>query len=380
MVSLMERRTKEVRASVADIADYSRLSRETVKRSTKWLEENKILTVVRRKKPLTNSYKINYAPPNRVTGEPLDPPTGTFNRLTSEPLIGSPVSLSEGLNARGDQEVCQTPIDILEISTKTVKRAASGEGDEMILGQDPERKSDPEKKQPGKVLPKMNNLVNQFLSDPRTVMTSTYEMRDILILRRTLNTLKGSGLTEFDLSQMIKRFLDVDHWRNSDNPVLIFSNKEVQKKLMEQVDVTISVDDPSLLWLISDFDRTEANPEWPEEYDQKLKRLVISEAMDTCYRYPEVVVQCILNHGGLPGLELQKRLSALNSLVRILAGDENGDLQAVHSEAWQPDLPPELDKPSAKATAKSRVYSRGSVQLPKGQLWKNEITNTSLTV
>ena len=75
LVALMERRTKEVTASINQISDYLKISRKTVQRSLGWMEEYGIVTTTRRGRPLVNVYRVNYTRPvittNRVTHDPI---------------------------------------------------------------------------------------------------------------------------------------------------------------------------------------------------------------------------------------------------------------------------------------------------------------------
>jgi len=344
----MERRTKEVRASIAQISEYSELSKETVKRSLKWLAEQGIVTVVRYRKPLTNSYRINYNAPDRVTADPIDTPNRGVDRVTADPINGSRLTPSAERFYQLDTQNPEASIEILDIDTEKVKRTASGQEDLMILGADPDKpeKSFDPKPPEKKTRRDVTNLVSQFLSDPRSIMGTTYEYRDIIILRKTLNTLRDSGLTEFTVSQMIKRFMDVEHWRTSENPVLVFTNKGVQQKLMEQVDTEVSVEDPVLMFVMCDFERNGLDLPWPEVQDSSLRHTVIMHGMDVCFRYPELVSDLITLHNGVTNTEFRSTLSALNSMIRVLAGEEDGDLPELQSAVASVALPIELQNAS----------------------------------
>ena len=345
----MERRTKEVSASVQQIADYSVLSKETVKRSLRWLEESGVVTIGRRKKPSVNVYTINYAPTDGVSGDPIRAVDKWVDGVTSDPMMGSAVTPSKPRLAHTACGLRDSSIEVLNIDTNKVKKAASGLEEEMILGGDPE---EAEVKVETKVKKKsqrnVNSLVTQFISDPRTIMSHSYSYKEIIILRKTLNTLRDSGLTEFTVSQMIKRFLDVEHWRNSETPVLVFTNKAVQQKLMDQVDTEVVTEDPVLALMMSDFERVGINLPWDYTNDQLLKREVIRHGIDICYRYPEVVAELIKTHNGVPSTNFTATLRALNSLVRVLSGEEDGDLTELHAAVSSVSLPPELHKTSKK--------------------------------
>jgi hypothetical protein len=219
----------------------------------------------------------------------------------------------------------------------------------MIIGGDPDSPDQEYDRPHKKKSPQrnVNRLVTQFVSDPRWVMKRTYSHRDMIILRRTFNTLRDSGLTEFSVSQMIRRFIDVEHWRNADNPILLFTNKSIQQKLMEQVDTEVSVEDPVLGWMMADFQRIDIDLPWPEANDVGVRRAIVMDGMDVCFRYPEVVAQLVTSHGGAPSTDFRSTLSALNSLVRVLAGEEEGDTQELLAQLESLSLPEELHKLSS---------------------------------
>lgn len=348
LVALMERRTQEVRASINQISEYLRTSPKTVQRSLKWMESRKIVTTTRRGKPAVNVYKINYLKPvNRVTHDLLNRSPMTYSGGTGPIPNRSPVTYSNPQFSWPDQGTREISIEILDISEiEILKRAASGEGDEMIFGADPdkvEQTFDPApKKKPRRDL---NRLVTQFVGDPRVIMTRTYSYRDVVILKRTLNTLRDSGLTEFTISQMIKRFLDVEHWRNSEQPVLTFSSKAVQQKLMEQVDTVVDTESPVMAFVLNDFQRGELHLPWDDlSMDQAFRNMVIMHGMDACYRYPELVVYLIeTNTSGITE-EFKLSLIALNSLVRVIAGEEDGNPEELRDAVSNLPLPAELEK------------------------------------
>lgn len=348
LIALMERRTKEVSASVQQIAEYSVLSKETVKRSLRWLEEYGIITTGRRKKPSVNVYTVNYAPVNGVNRDPIKAVDKWVDGVTSDPMMGSAVTPSKPRLAHTACGLRDSSIEVLNIDTNKVKKAASGLEEEMILGGDPEEDKVRVETKVKKTQRNVNSLVTQFISDPRTIMSHSYSYKEVIILRKTLNTLRDSGLTEFTVSQMIKRFLDVEHWRNSETPVLVFTNKAVQQKLMDQVDTEVVTEDPVLALMMSDFERVGIDLPWAYANDQLLKREVIRHGIDICYRYPEIVAELIKTNNGVPSTSFTTTLCALNSLVRVLSGEEDGDLTELHDTLSSVNLPSELYKTSNK--------------------------------
>lgn len=348
LVALMERRTQEVRASINQISEYLRTSPKTVQRSLKWLESHKIISTRRRGKPAVNTYKIHYVKPaNRVTHDPLNRSPMTYSDSNTEDLNRSPVTYSNSPFSWPDQAVRENTIEILVGSgIEVLKRAASGGGEDMIFGSDPdkeERSFDPAP--PKKPRRDLNRLVTQFVGDPRVIMVRTFSYRDVVILKKTFNTLRDSGLSEFAVSQMIKRFLDVEHWRNAENPILTFSSKAVQKKLMEQTDAEVSVESPVMAFIVNDFERGDLDLPWDDRSrDQVIRNTVIMNGMDVCYRYPELIVYLIESTVGDTPDKFKSVLVALNSLVRVVAGEEDGDPLALTELLVGVPLPAELEK------------------------------------
>ena len=354
LVALMERRTKDIAASVTQIAEYVGVSKETAKRSLKWLADHKIITVIHRQKPLVNVYTLHYTPPVKhgdgVTGDPMMGSRKTLYGVTQDPMVGSQETLSTLPKDQHDDSFSNFNIKILNRSTKEiVKKAASGTEGEMILGSDPD---DPvsgfEIPQKKKAPRKTNQFVNHFLSNKHSIMSSSHSPKDVMILRKTFSTLIDSGLTEFTIMQMVTKFFSVQRWREADNTVLLFCTKDIQQKLMEQVETTVVSDDPVLSLMMNDFERLDLDIPWPEAMDSVLKRVVIRRGMDICYRYPEVVAQLITIHSGsFYSDEFNTSLSALNSLVRVISGEEQEDSALLLKEVAHLGLPEELLKLSS---------------------------------
>lgn len=216
----------------------------------------------------------------------------------------------------------------------------------MIFGSDPDKEERPfDPAPPKKPRRDVNRLVTQFVGDPRLIMIKTFSYRDVVILKKTLNTLRDSGLTEFSVSQMIKRFLDVEHWRTAENPILTFSNKAVQKKLMEQTDAEVTTESPVMAFIVNDFQRGDLDLPWSDKSrDQAIRNAVIMHGMDACYRYPELIVYLIESTLGEASEEFKSTLVALNSLVRVLADEEDGDAASLKETLGAMPLPAELEK------------------------------------
>lgn len=364
LVALMERQTKEIAASITQIADYVGVSKETAKRSLKWLADHKIITVIHRQKPLVNVYTVHYIRPvkhgDRVMGDPMMGSQETLYGVTEDPMVGSRVTLSTSTKDQHNNTFSNPYIKILNRSTKEIlKKAASGTEGKMILGSDPDNPVSgfelPVKK---KVPRKTNQFVNHFLSNRHSIMSSSHSPKDLMILRKAFSTLIDSGLTEFTIMQMITKFFSVQRWREAENIVLLFCTKDIQQKLMEQVETTVDSDNPVLLLMMNDFERLDLDLPWPETMDLVLKKVVIRRGMDACYRYPEIVAKLITIHNGaFYSDEFSTSLSALNSIIRVISGEEQEDPTPLLKEVAHLELPDELLN-----------LSSSSLRLPAGSI------------
>lgn len=354
LVALMDRRNKEVTASVQQISTHLGVSKETAKRSLKWLAEYGVITTRRRKNPNVNVYTVHYT--DAGMGSRV-----TLARVMDDPMVGSWVTLSDGIDGvMGDPSLTpfcgvlpggtQSSIEVLieRVLIERTERAASGEEDQMIIGADPDESQEFERAPKKKQAPaKTNKLVSHFVSNRQAVMTASYDQKSLIILRRTFNILMNSGLTEFTIMQMINKFFAIEKWRMSDNPALLFCSKDIQRKLMEQVDTTVEVEDPVMSLMLNDFVRETINLPWPESQDNLLKRAIIMHATEVCYRYPELVSKVIHQYpGDFANADFVNYLSALNSLVRYVNGDNQEDPTEVLNALRGFELPAELQKMS----------------------------------
>lgn len=353
LVALMDRRNREVTASLKQIADHVGVSRETVKRSLRWLTEYGVITTRRRTNPNVNVYTVHYVDAQMGSRETLDGVTG-------DPTPGSRVTLFGGVGGvtgdPSDTPVCtdlaggtQSSIEVLikRVVIEEKERAARGKEDDVIIGADPNDSQDFERQPIKKAAPtrKTNKLLNYFVSNRQSVMTASYDQRSLVILRRTFNILTDSGLTEFTIMQMVNKFFSVERWRTSDNPALLFCSKDIQRKLMEDVDTTVEVDDPVLSLMLNDFVRGSLVLTWDQQYDSMIRRAVVMNATEVCYRYPELVSRVIHQYAeDFTSADFVNCLSALNSLVKYISGEGQEDPTELLNTLRGFSLPTELQK------------------------------------
>lgn len=355
LAEMMNVRTMLIHASIPQIAEASNLSKETVKRSLKWLSDHYVITITERKRPQSNVYRINYE--HQLMGSPVTP-----YRVTHDPINGSPMTLSqEGNGVTGDPiksdkspargEDLQSPriITLLDNEKEKIKTLASEGGtvDDMIFGADPEY-VEPERKpkvSKGKrTHPEVKDLTKYFIYHPRAVMLFTFDQKDMAIVRRALKLLFEGGLTRSSIRQMIDRFYDNDKVLEATSPALLFASKKVQKNLMDSVGFELDSDtDPILLFMVNDFTRGDFDLPWTTNLDKVVRDTILMYGMDICYRYPELVAELIRHHH--PDLDshgFQNSLEDLNSLVRWYLGKEDVDPQNLRYTISSLHLPKEL--------------------------------------
>jgi hypothetical protein len=351
LVSMMHIHNKSAEVSTQEIADASRTSKETVKRSLKWLSEQQIITTKIRRKPKKNIYIINYTQPaigspmtlstsntNPPIGSPMTLPT-TFNGVTHDPikLNITPAQVTKALISR--------EIVIIESnSNKTVKKADGPRDkvEDMILGADVNEKAKVEEPVKRKPRPEVNDLASYFVYHPRSVMVCSYSFQDMNILRRTIKLLLDAGVSRTTVRQMIDKFFSTDRMRGAESPVLMFSSKGVQASLMETLDTVLDNTSPILSLMLNDFNREGLDLPWDKASDEALRKVIIISGMDVCYRYPELVAQVIELADDFSSSLFRNQISSLNSLVKWHIGEEEVDLKELQEDLVGITLPKEL--------------------------------------
>lgn len=351
LVSMMHIHNKSAEVSIQEIADASRTSKETVKRSVKWLSEQQIITTKIRRKPKKNIYTINY------TQKPIGSPM-TLSNTNSPQSIGSPMTLSTPLDgvthdpikiditpAQVTKSLVSREIIIIESnSNKTLKKAAGPHDkvEDMILGADVNEKPKAEEPAKRKPRPEVNDLASYFVYHPRSVMTCSYSFQDMNILRRTIRLLLDAGVSRTTVRQMIDKFFSTDRMRGAESPVLMFSSKSVQSSLMETLDTVLDNTSPILSLMLNDFNREGIDLPWDSSADEALRKVIIISGMDVCYRYPELIAQVIELAEDFSSSSFRNQISSLNSLVKWHLGEEEADVNELKEDLVGITLPKEL--------------------------------------
>lgn len=351
LVSMMHIHNKSVSASIQEIADASYTSKETVKRSLKWLSEQQIITTKLRQKPKPNTYIINYTQP--AIGSPM-----TLSTTNTTPPVGSPMTLPTTPNgvthdpikmnitpAQVTKALISREIVIIESnSNKTVKKADGPRDkvEDMILGADVNEKAKVEEPVKRKPRPEVNDLASYFVYHPRSVMVCSYSFQDMNILRRTIKLLLDAGVSRTTIRQMIDKFFSTDRMRGAESPVLMFSSKGVQASLMEALDTVLDNTSPILSLMLNDFNREGLDLPWDKASDEALRKVIIISGMDVCYRYPELIAQVIERAEDFSSSLFRNQISSLNSLVKWHIGEEEVDIKELQEDLAGITLPKEL--------------------------------------
>jgi len=352
LVSMMNLHNKSAEASIQEIANASRTSKETVKRSLKWLSEQQIITTKTRRKPKTNTYKINYT--QQSIGSPM-----TLSTPQTQPTIGSPMTLSTPTNrvTHDPIKIAITPAQVSKVlisreiviiesnnNNKTVKKADGPRDkvEDMILGADINEKPKAEEPAKRKPRPEVNEIASYFVYHPRSVMVCSYSFQDMNILRRTIKLLLDAGVSRTTIRQMIDKFFSTDRMRGAESPVLMFSSKSVQSALMDTIDTVLDNTSPILSLMLNGFNREGLELPWDSASDEALRKIIIISGMDVCYRYPELVAQAIELADDFSSSSFKNQISSLNSLVKWHIGEEEVNIDELQEDLYGITLPKEL--------------------------------------
>lgn len=355
LIDAMNVDKKVISMTVSDIAQSSGLSRETVKRNLLWLESEGIIKVIKGAGRTPNQYLIQYS----VVGSPMSlqakttamESVGTLaSRLTHEPTT--------------EPKKCHLPAEMrstIETLSKSISNGISIHADdrpkrepEMILGADPDR-VEPTPTRTTKGNPDINDLTNHFIHHKTNVMR-VYKQKDVAILRRTLKTLMGSGLTTSTIRKMIDHFLLDSRFADYDNPVLGFSSKKIQNLLLTKVGGTVVAEDPVLVLMSQDFERGTLDIPWNVVSDSDLRAAVTIRCLETLYRYPDLIAE-IARHwaGDFRCAEFLRDLSLLEDLVKSGLGKTTCDVQEVTQTLHYLTLPKDLLKGVVRDSAGTMV-------------------------
>jgi len=368
LIGCMDLRTRTIVASHSQVADYVGVSRETVKRSIKWLVDEGIIEVVRTGNSV-NHYTVQYRRRRGVTG---DLPGGH-----GRPYPGSRETLPiEVRGVTGDppksevspaQEPNPENIEIYnnrEVLKRSENAPCGGEESEMILGGDPERVD--EKPAPTKTRAPRGayELADRFMHHPKSLMSQTYTPRDRVILMATFKKLMEGGITRPSIARMIDKFWNHPAFSAYSSPVEAFSSRAVQKALLDTTEITVQDANPVLTMMANDFTRNDENLPWDTAADRELGKAVMLRCMDACYRYPEVVADiATMWNGEFKDPEFLVMLDALNDLVRWHCAQQSIDFDDVISKLSKITLPiplmntsPTMLRPPA-GTIEEAVYN-----------------------
>jgi len=383
LVEVMNVHNKIADISISNLAEALNTSKETVKRSLKWLSDHHVISVVDRHKASNNTYKIHYV--QKVVVSKMTPPG-----VKNDPTLGSKMTPpNEGGGVKNDPtKINESPASEAEIKTlriipildneiETVKRVASDDGtvDDMILGADPDEvKSKVSKSEvKRKPRPEINDLASYFVYHPGSVMSHSYNQQDMQALRRHLRLLFDGGLTRASVKKMIDQFFVNYKSSSFDSPVYMFASKSVQASLMSMAGIQLDTQtDPVLLFMNNDFNRDGLTLPWAEDMDERLKDIVILHAMDICYRYPELVADVIKQFSNdFEDHAFKSSLDSLTSLIRWYTGEEDGDPKTIRYSLSSLNLPKELQGNNrasirpASDTIASAIYTYRRMTSPK---------------
>ena len=328
LVDHMNMRTKRVTLSITDIANDCLLSKETIKRTIKWLVAEGIIDSVRTGGK-TSEYLVKYTP----TGVTHD--TSVVSPMTpvasDEDLTGVTHDTSLGPENSGlAGEMLLHNRIVLGSSIDTNREVVCDDlkGPSMILGEDPEKgaKTSPVAAT-GKRFKEVEVLVNRFVYSKPLCMKN-FSPRDITILRRACKLMLQSGLSPDTIQEMIDVFVHDTRFQDYDNVINAFASKKIQALLLDRVTVSVNDEDPVIMLMVNDFVRPAGiTLPWPVENDVQLRKIILVRCLEGLYRYPDVVASIITHWSGdFQNKEFITALSALESLIKSGLGKETPDI------------------------------------------------------
>jgi hypothetical protein len=352
IVGCMDLRTRTTVATHDQIAEYIGVSRETVKRSLRWLGSEGIILVSRSGNSV-NRYTVQYRPRRGVTGDlpgghgrPPETPEQT-RQGESRGVTGDPPKMDVSPGQTGNPQ--NTDIySNRELVIRNGEAPCGGGKDEMILGQDPDDvREKPAEKTPTPTKAKKPRgayeLADHFMFHPKSLMSQSYTPQDRRILMATFKRLLDGGLTRPSVVRMINNFWEHPTFSRYSSPVEAFSSKAVQKSLLETTEVVVLDDNPVLTMMANDFTRGDVDLPWHSSADGDLGKAVMLRCMDACYRYPEIVADIATAwNGEFTHPEFLATLDALNDLVRWHCAQQSVDHEDVIKKLSSFNLPQPL--------------------------------------
>jgi hypothetical protein len=126
---------------------------------------------------------------------------------------------------------------------------------------------------------------------------------------------------------MIDQFFADTRFSQYKNPVSAFSSRKIQNILLSKISPEVSVDNNVLALLANDFVRDDIDLSWDPDCDDDLRKAITSRAMESVYRYPELVAEIAQRwNGSFTSPEFMKALTSLESLIRSQLGLETADV------------------------------------------------------
>lgn len=330
--------TYRIEATQDEIATAANLSKETIKRSLRWLSEHHIISSARVKGSRPLVYKVHNRPlhdprsdvfQRRVMGDPVETSRDPFHLCPDQGFSESLALIvhSEGsvLGNRSNKGKGTTSPYLCPADVYDVHNDRSGTVPDVILGADPDaepREDTPAKKPKARrpVPPTTEVLDHWNLTARRTGSTPVTGSHDLMIFRTQTKRLLKAGLSVAALRAMINEFFRLDRHREAQAPHLLFFSKDVQRRLLAAVnDTSAQVSDIVLGWVGRGFVRQEDLP-WDEGFDQQFQNLVLRRALSLAYRYPEVVADIARTAQGDPDLAKALLSRANEALEAALTG------------------------------------------------------------
>jgi len=358
LVEHMDIRTKTSTVTISQLAEGTDTSPATVRRATKWLEDEGIIET---KKCLNgaNSYTVIYERGvSPVTGGAITSDRGGLSPVTGGAIMGDTPKQPKNSHLPGET---QNPIEVYRESNKEKEKRVSDEGSDMILGSDPEASGSTTEKPKRTKDSELKPLVEAFCYHQSRVMSARYSPQEIVILKHTLRRMLKNGMTPQTIHRMIDTFLSDTRFQNYTDLVKAFSSNKVQKTLLDRIGADVTDDDPVLMLMANDFVREDQDIPWDPPADDLLRRITTRHCLEALFRYPELVAGLATHwQGFFEDQGFISALQALDDLVKVGLGMSSLPTDELLEELQMLQVPQDLlsgtVRPSA-GTIKEAIYN-----------------------
>jgi hypothetical protein len=359
MVDHMDIRTKQATVSVTQLCEATGLTRRTVQRAVRWLESEGVVAT-KMSGAGASSYTLMY----EGGASPMTQGGVTHDAGGASPMTQGGVThdAPRGVKNGHLPGLVGNTIEVRESIKEESERVFDPEGGkEVIIGGDHEEEAKKERRHQIDATNKssVKPLVQRFLTHPSQFRKPKPTEAETLVLRRAIRLLLEGGMSSSSVAGLIDLFMD-SHFVQYDDNIRAFASKKIQAILIKKLQVSVIHEDPVLQYLSLDCQRGDLDLPWSPDQDQMLQNALMRRALESTFRYPELVSQ-VIHHwaGGFSDSAFVAALDDLESIVKHGLGMTFVDIPETAKRLTMVSLPKDLLKGTVRAspgTMVSAVY------------------------